>query len=120
MEVRAPYMKRVWILTVAAVAVIAVVAGIIMFVTRGPHGAESPEATANAYISALRDNDAKALKDIADPDHKSAQEIKNRLAQFGGDKLSGVTFSIGSTESDANKSVQITGTLDGQPYSEKL
>ena len=120
MEVRAPYLKRVWILTVAAVIAIAIVAGIIMFVTRGPNGAESPGATADAYLSALRDDDAKALEEIADPDHESAQEIKNRLARLGGDKLSGATFSIGSTESDANKPVQITGILDGQPYSETL
>ncbi len=107
-------------LTAAILIAIAATAAIIMFATRGPHGTESPEATANAYVSALRNNDSSRLKDIADPDHDAAQEIKSRLAQLGGNRLSSTTISIGSTESAATKPAQITGILDGQPYTDEL
>jgi len=114
-------MKRNLLVATAAVVItIAAVVIVVLVSTRGPHGAASPQAAVDAYVSALRDNDSGRLKDLADPDHDPSQEIKNRLTQLGGDSLSSVSTSIGSTESDFTKPVYLTGVLNGQPYTDTL
>ena len=99
---------------------LAVIVAVVVFVTRGPHGTASPQAAANAYLTALRASDAGRLRDIADPDHDSSREIPDRLAELGGDRLSSVTTSIDPTESDVIRAADFTGLLNGQPYTDVL
>src|SRR4051794_39989260 len=100
-----------------------VAAGAIVLVVvlhRGPGGAASPESAVAGYVAALDANDRGRLADIADPDHDGSTEIPDRLRRLGSGRLVVTGTAIGTTESDSQRPVDITGTVQGSPYSERL
>ncbi|MFG2042003.1 hypothetical protein [Dactylosporangium sp. NPDC048998] len=113
-------MSRKLLLVVAGIVVLAAIGVTVYLVRRGPDGAASPESAVSEYVAALKAHDRGRLENIADPDHDAGGEISNRLEQFGDNKLMVTSTSIGDTESDATKRVDVVGTVNGAPFTEQL
>lgn len=83
-------------------------------------GSATPDAAAAEYVAALKAADSGRLERLADPDNDAKDEIVQRLRRLGGGRLVVERATVGDTESDHEKSVTFTGTLDGSPFSEQL
>ncbi|MGI5241399.1 hypothetical protein [Dactylosporangium sp. CA-139066] len=108
------------IIGLAVIGALAIVGVIVFVLQRGPDGAASPESAVSDYVAALKANDRGRLENIADPDHDASTEIPARLRQLGAGRLVVTGTAIGTTESDSQRPVDITGTVEGSPYSDRL
>ncbi|MEU7873909.1 hypothetical protein [Dactylosporangium sp. NPDC049140] len=113
-------MRRRAIAGVAVIGALTVAGVIVLVLHRGPGGAASPQAAVAGYVAALGAGDRGRLEDIADPDHDASTEIPDRLRRLGSGRLVVTGTAIGTTESDHLRPVDITGTVEGSPYSERL
>lgn len=107
-------------LGIAGIALAAVLGLVYLVVPHAPKGAGSPESVVADYVSALREDDRDRLENIADPGHDASTEIPDRLRRLGAGKLTVTSTTIGTTESDSQKPVDIVGTAGGAPYREQL
>lgn len=118
-----PGMRSKFVLAMFAVFVaVAAVAGItvVVLATRDQHGKPTPEAAVAEYVAALRAADADRLAQVVHPDSDAEAEIASRLQRLGGSALSVTRTTISDTESVSAKFAEISGTLHGTPYQDRV
>ncbi|MFG2043698.1 hypothetical protein [Dactylosporangium sp. NPDC048998] len=105
-----------------ALGVVVVAAAVVVAfaVSRAPNGAASPESAVSEYLAALGARDRGRLERLADPENDAAGEITGRLERLGGGRLVVAGSSVTGTESAFLKSADISGSVDGAPYTNKL
>ncbi|MFI5916864.1 hypothetical protein [Dactylosporangium sp. NPDC051541] len=89
-------------------------------VTRPPDGAASPESAVSEYLAALGARNRDHLQRLADPENDTTGEITARLERLGGGRLMVTSISVIGTESDVTKAADITGSVDGNPYTNRF
>jgi hypothetical protein len=107
-------------LVALGVTVVAAAVVVPFAVSREPGGAAGPESAVSEYLAALGARDRGRLERLADPQNDAAGEITGRLERLGGGRLVVAGSSVTGTEADFQKRADISGSVDGASYTDKL